>query len=328
MTKTYTHLSLQERESIEIHLWKWQKQKDIAQVLRRSESCISKEIKKWSVQKRGTHEKVYLAKEAHLKAYQRRWRSKTQSMKINLNSQMKQFIIKEIQRSDIENSPKSIAAAWNAQQIDKKNHISHTSIYAWLETWGWNKFKQYLLYKYKWYKKKSNKEKKSKILLRVWIEQRPEAVNQRNQQWHFEADLIVSKKWHKAALLTLIDRKTRLPRIWKLKDKSSSSIMEKIAQVKNEIGIQSVTFDNGMEFAKHYKLNDIWIQTYFSDPYSPWQKGSIENLNRMVRRFFPKGTIFDDIHPEKIKEVCDILTHTPREILGYLSPYQVHFSQK
>ena len=82
-----------------------------------------------------------------------------------------------------------------------------------------------------------------------------------------------------------------------------------------------------MEFANHYKLNKAWISTYFSDPYSPWQKWSIENLNRMIRRFFPKGTIFDDVSEKEIKKVCDILTHTPREILGYLSPYQVHFPE-
>ena len=64
--------------------------------------------------------------------------------------------------------------------------------------------------------------------------------------------------------------------------------MECINQVKDEIGIKSVTFDNGMEFAKHYILNRNKIKTYFSQPYSPWEKGSIENLNKLIRRSFPK----------------------------------------
>tara|TARA_B110000879_G_C11069818_1_gene470244 strand:+ start:784 stop:978 length:195 start_codon:yes stop_codon:yes gene_type:complete len=64
--------------------------------------------------------------------------------------------------------------------------------------------------------------------------------------------------------------------------------MECIAQVKDEIGMKSVTFDNGMEFAKHYILNKHNIKTYFSRPYSPWEKGSIENLNKLIRRSFPK----------------------------------------
>ncbi|MCH2189112.1 IS30 family transposase, partial [Candidatus Gracilibacteria bacterium] len=108
--------------------------------------------------------------------------------------------------------------------------------------------------------------------------------------------------------------------------KSSSYIMECITEVKDEIGIKSITFDNGMEFAKHYLLHQQGIQTYFSDPYSPWQKGSIENLNKLIRRSFPKGTNFDKISEKKIRSVCNNLANTPREILGFLTPNQVHFS--
>ncbi len=327
MWKRFTHLSLQERESIEIHRHRWEKQKDIARVLSRSESCISKEINRNSVKKRWKKKKRYKAREAHVKAYQRRWRAKTQSMKINLNSEMKNFIIDEIQRIDITSSPKVIANAWNEKQSDKKNHITHPSIYAWLETWDWDKFKEFLLYKYKWYKKKKTWKKISKIKNRVSIDERPDEANIRIEQWHFEADLVVSRKWYKWAILTLVDRKTRLPRIHKLKDKSSEAIMRFIAREKEKLWIKSITFDNWMEFAKHHLLNDIGIETYFSDPYSSWQKWSIENLNRLIRRFFPKGTIFDLVSEEDIKKVCDILTHTPREILGYLSPYQVHFTE-
>ena len=161
---------------------------------------------------------------------------------------------------------------------------------------------------------------------KVPIEDRPLQINDRSEQWHYEADLIVSKKWFKWALLTLIDRKTRLPRVFKLKNKESENIMNLIAWVKDEIWIKTITFDNWMEFAKHYLLNKIWIGTYFCNPYSSWEKWSIENLNKLIRRFFPKWTIFDDISDEKIRSVCNILADTPREILGFKSPNQVHFS--
>jgi IS30 family transposase len=101
--------------------------------------------------------------------------------------------------------------------------------------------------------------------------------------------------------------------------------MTEIIALKDEIWIKSITFDNWMEFALHQLLNEAWIDTYFSKPYSPWEKWSIENLNRMIRRFFPKWTIFDDISEEKIKSVCLILANTPREVLGFKSPNQVHF---
>lgn len=324
MKKIYTHLTIFDRQTIEIHLNRWEKQKDIAKILWRSESCLSREIDRNWVRKKWSKKRKYYAKEAHLKTYQRRWRSKTQSMKINLNTKMKQFIINQIQRIDIESSPKIIAKLWNSTQIDKKNHITHTSIYNWLGTSRWDKFKEFLLFKNKGYKKRKPK-KISNIKWRIWLENRPEEANNRTEKWHYEADLIVSKKWFRWALLTLIDRKTRLSKIIKLKSKKSKKIMTEIIALKDLLWIKSVTFDNWMEFALHQLLNEAWIDTYFSKPYSPWEKWSIENLNRMIRRFFPKWTIFDNISEEKIKSVNYILANTPREILGYLSPHQVHY---
>ena len=324
MKKSYTHLTLFDRQTIEIQLQRWTTQEEIAKLLKRSKSSISREIQKNSVVKRWTNKKVYLAQEAHIKAFFRRYYSKKQSKKINMNSKLRLFLIYHLTRKDKIYSPKSIAKAWNDTQTDKKNHISHTLIYEWLNTSSWEKYKEYLLYK-KGYKK-VKKHKWNKILWRIWLDKRPEEANNRTEKWHFEADLIVSKKWFRWALLTLIDRMTRMPIIIKLKSKDSAYIMKKIAELKDKYWIKSVTFDNWMEFAKHYLLNEIWIDTYFSDPYSPWQKGSIENLNRIIRRFFPKGTIFDNISWYRIKKVCNIIANSPKEILDYISPYQAHFS--
>ncbi len=324
MKKKYKHLTIFDRQTIEIQLKRWIKQKEIAEILWKHKSTISREIKLNSILKRWKTWKEYIAVDAHNKAYLRRYYCKTQSMKINLNSEMKLFIIGNLQRKDILPSSKIIAALWNNSQTEKKNHITHTSIYSWLETGMWNKYKELLLYKYKWYKKVKAK-KWSKIKWRLSLNKRSEEANERIEKWHFEADLIVSNKWNKAALLTLTDRKTRLPRIFKLKDKSSKNIMEIIAWIKEEVWIKSVTFDNWMEFAFHQLLNEVWIDTFFCEPYHSREKWSIENLNRIIRRFFPKWTNFDDISEEKIKNVCQIIADTPREILDYISPNQAHF---
>ena len=324
MGKKYKHLTKFDRQTIQIQLEKGAKHKEIAKILKKHKSTIGREINKNSVMKSGTNKKVYLADEAELKAYLRRYYCKTQSMKINLNSTMKLFIIYHLKRKDMMCSPKIIAQLWNNNQTNKKNHITHTSIYSWLETGMWNKYKELLLFKYKWYKKKKTK-KWSRIIWRIWLENRPKWAHKRIEQWHFEADLIVSPQWKKWALLTLTDRKTRVPIIFRLESKESEPIMLLIAWVKEKYWIKTVTFDNGLEFAKHQLLNQVWVDTYFSDPYSPWQKGSIENLNRIIRRFFPKWTIFSEISKKKIRSVCKIIANTPREILGFLSPNQVHF---
>lgn len=320
-------MTLQERESIEFHLKKWLKYSEIAGILGRNPWSISREIERNSVKKHWKKKREYIAADAQIKAYLRRYFHKTQSMKINANSELRCFLIEQFSRTDIIPSPKVIASLWNNSCSDPKKHISHTSIYSWLKTGMGEKYKQKLMFKYKGYKKRKEvPDSFGKIWGRIWIEERPQTINDRSEAGHFEADLIVSKQWFKWALLTLIDRKTRLPRIFKLKNKKSSHIMKLIAEMKDELGIQSVTFDNGMEFAKHYLLNDIWIDTYFCNPYSSWEKWSIENLNRIIRRFFPKGTIFDHISKEKIRSICDIIANTPREILWFISPNQAHFS--
>lgn len=320
----YNQLTEQDRVTIEIQLSRWAKQKEIAEILWKDPGTISRELKRNSVKKRWSNKTVYLSKEAQVKSYQRCWRSKTQSMKINMNSVLKLFIIQELESINIYISPKIIAKKWNEKNI---SHISHTSIYKWLDTGDGNKYKKYLAHSYKGYK--INKApKKSKIKYRTWIQERSYENENRSETGHFEADLIVSKKWFKWALLTLVDRRTRLPRMFQLKDKSSDYIMKCITEIQDEVWMKSITFDNGMEFAKHYLLNKKWIDTYFSDPYSPWQKWSIENLNRMVRRTFPKGTNFDKVSKQKIRSVCHNLANTPREILGFLTPNQVHFWTK
>ena len=318
----WKHLTLEDRQTIEIQLQRWSKQTEIAIVLKRWKSVISREIKNNSVKKKWDNKIEYLALEANTKAYQRRWRAKTQSMKINMNTPLKLFIISELERTDKITSAKSIAFEWN-NKVNEKPTITHESIYKWLEQPANDKYRNYLLYK-KWYKK-VKAQKWSRIIWRKPLTERSEEANNRTENGHFEADLVVSKKGCKYAILTLIDRRSRLPRVHLLKDKSSKNIMEIIKSEKEECWIKSVTFDNWMEFAYHQMLQEIGIDTYFCEPYHSREKWSIENLNRIIRRWYPKWTNFADYSQEDIEKVCKIIADSPREILGFLTPNQVHF---
>jgi IS30 family transposase len=182
------------------------------------------------------------------------------------------------------------------------------------------------LYWNKWYKKKrsSGNSKKSVIPHRTGIEDRPLAIWNRSEQWHFEADLIVSKKWFKGVLLTLIDRKSRKGQIIKLPNKETVWVISAIKQYKDTLWIKSITFDNGREFSHHYKLRKYGIYTYFCDTYASWQKGSVENYNGIIRRWLPKWTIFDHVSHNEIRSINDNINNTPRKILGFKSPNQVH----
>ncbi len=295
------------------------KQVDISKELNISADKISKELKRNSNINAETWEREYIWAKAQMKHYQRRRWAKQQSMKIDSHTPLKLYIISELKAYV---PPKTIAYNWNKKE-DAKLSITHESIYKWTKTWEWNKYKKYLLHEYAGYKKK-RKEEKVIIPKRIGIEERCVLINERREQWHYEADLIVSKKGYKGVLLTLIDRYSRKWMIVRLKDRTTKGVMEAIRRCRIELWIKSITFDNGKEFAHHYKLWKYGIKTYFCNPYSSWEKWSIENLNRIIRRWFPKGTIFDSISHQKIRSVMNTINNTPREILGFLSPNQVH----
>lgn len=318
----WKHLSKEDRLEISILYNKWYKQCEIVKELWIKKYIVSKELKRNSVVNQDTWEKEYQGKKAQLKHYQRRRNTKRQWMKINSYTPLKLYVIAKLKKYT---PPKTIANNWNIENKDKVN-ITHESIYKWLDTWDWNKYKKYLLHSYAWYKNKKEKSEKVIIPQRAWIEERSAIINERKELWHYEADLIVSKKWFKWVLLTLIDRKSRKWHIVKLKNKETKWVINAIKKVRNKLWIKSVTFDNWREFSHHYKLRNYWILTYFCNPYDSREKWSVENFNKIVRRWFPKWTIFDNISHNKIRSVLNLINNTPREILGFLSPNQVHYN--
>lgn len=314
----WKHITKDQRQEISILKRKGYRQVDISRELNISADRISKELKRNSNINAETWDPEYIWSKAHIKHYQRRRWAKQQSMKINSYTPLKLFVISELKKYI---PPKTIAYNWNNKE--EKITISHESIYKWTNTWEWNKYKKYLLHQYAGYKKKIENEKVI-IPKRVGIEKRCILINERRESWHYEADLIVSKKWYTWVILTLIDRKTRKWLAVKLQDKTTKWVMNAIVRYRNKLWIKSITFDNGREFSHHYTLWKYNIKTYFCNPYSSWEKWSIENLNRIIRRWFPKWTIFDDISHHKIRSVMNLINNTPREILGFLSPNQVH----
>lgn len=321
---SYKHLTKTDRFLISAFIKKWFSQKCIALELGFSKSTISREINRNSIIKNWTNKKEYLPEDAQRKTLNKRRFSKYQCMKIEGNLELSNYIKQELKRKDVNLSPKTIAYEWNMNKKEDST-ITHESIYKWLNTSYWIEYKSNLLYK-KGYKK-TQSSKWSKIRNRIMIEERDknEAIKNRTEKWHFEWDLIVSPLLYKGAVLTIIDRYTRIAKAWKIKDKSSENIMKLIASSVEELGIKTITFDNWMEFAKHEILRKIWVKTYFCHSYCSWQKWSIENFNRLLRRIYPKWTNFDKITQEQIKSATDIINNTPREILGFISPKKAHF---
>lgn len=164
---------------------------------------------------------------------------------------------------------------------------------------------------------------------RIDIDFRMQEANLRSEVGHFEADSIESKRVRgvqKSCLTVVVDRKSRYTTIRKTASKTAlqttTSIIEALKPLSNNI--KSITYDNGCEFSMHEKINKtLNIQSYFCKPYASYEKGTVENINGLIRRFFPKGTDFDTISEEEIAYVENWINNRPMKILNYMTPKQV-----
>lgn len=166
------------------------------------------------------------------------------------------------------------------------------------------------------------------------IESRPEYINRRQEFGHWEMDLIVSGQGGKSVLLTLTERMSRQEIIRKLPDRRAETIRRAIDQIERRTPIfrqkfKSITTDNGSEFLQYEQLRSSCrckasrFDIYYCHSYSAWEKGSVENQNRMIRRFFPKGTNFDQISTKEIQNVQDWMNHYPRRSLNWATPAEI-----
>lgn len=175
-------------------------------------------------------------------------------------------------------------------------------------------------------KQHGRKSQRVRIPDRVSIHDRPAVVKKRKQFGHWEGDSIVGLG-HTSGLHTQYERVSSLTRfelLQRITAAASCRAYEKIFGPLPNCARRSVTFDNGSEHVKHRELTRLWgIQTYFADPYSSWQRGGNENANMWIRYYFPKGTDFNRISDEELKDVERELNNRPRKRLKYKTPQEV-----
>ena len=158
---------------------------------------------------------------------------------------------------------------------------------------------------------------------RVSIHQRPEEVEGRLVPGHWEADLIMGAG-NRSAIATLVERTTRLLLIVKLVQKDAASVAQALARRLQQLPAtlrKTLTYDQGKEMARHADLTlATGIAVYFCDPHSPWQRGTNENTNGLIRDFFPKGTDFSTVSAQKLSFVQQALNERPRKVLDWKNP--------
>lgn len=331
--KTYSHLSQNERDRIDILRSQGYSIRDVAKVLGRDHGTISRELQKHSrVIKRGKKNGEgrivgeYDANIASHKAYVKKKYARFDWKKINHDPAILEYVTSRLEMG------------WSPSDIDLRStkelnkHISKTAIYEWLQTdWRGQPYCKYLYSGRKKVKKrKKNKTKREIIPNRVGVEMRPKHIAKRAKCGHKEADLIVSGRKEnitgKAAISVMIDMKGKYLHLKKIKRATSEQFNRSIedANIKLE-KIDSLTLDNGKENSRWQDMNIE--QVYFCAPYHPWEKGSVENVNLWLRRYFKKGSDLSQYSDEYIQYVETLFNFKPRKSLGGLTPFEVMLNE-
>ncbi len=226
-------------------------------------------------------------------------------------------------------SPAAALAA--AKRYNFQTHICVSTLYSYIN----KRVFLTLTNKHLWDKRRK-KQKKDDTEKRIAhpklpsIENRPAYIGQRSERGHWEMDLIIGKAETSPVLLTLTERYSRQELIFKLPDRKASTIRGVFDQLERQHKdfdqrFKTLTTDNGSEFMEYEKLcrsihGGSRFQVWYCHSYSAWEKGSVENHNRMIRRFFPKGTDFSKISKKRIAAVQDWMNNYPRKILQWQTP--------
>lgn len=322
----YKHLTRIERESLLFYVAKGYSVTRIAKELGRNKATISRELRRNS-----SHGK-YLPSIAEAR-YQKR-RRKCRKKRLLEDAELRAFV-----------GDKFLNHHWSPEQIagrlkleNSPWRISYRTIYrgiysgmfdtpAQRKSGGNRGARRKLRHKGKPRHGEGRKDKRGKLEIRYDIRQRPEAANLRARLGDWEADTVIGKSGG-ACLLTLVDRKSKFLLCRKMRRRGSKELAEAMVAALRGHPVQTITPDRGKEFQRHAQITKKLhgVQFYFALPHNPWQRGTNENTNGLLREFFPKGHDLADVTPQAIQTVEDELNFRPRKALGFRTPFEVHFS--
>lgn len=318
MTNKYTHLNIWERQSI--YRWYHIEKKSLREIgrrLKRSHSTISREIKR--------NINTYFQPTYHPHPAQQKYKMRKQNKPRPMLLKTETTRDYVIQKLKVGWSPEIISGRLKTHP--DAEYICHESIYQFIYREAPELIK-YLPRKHKRRRKKYPRRKtKSKIPYKTSILDRPQNINKREVFGHWESDSIESCN-HKGGLNVLLERQTRLTKIRKIANKKSETTANAIAISLKSFPadfVNSITYDNGTENAKHHEINKIFkCDSYFCQPYHSWEKGAVEQLNGLIRRVWPKGTNFNEISWKEINEIETLLNNRPRKCLNYKTPIEAY----
>lgn len=315
MVYKYCRLTHGERYQIELLLRRGEGIRAIARSLKRSPSTISEEV-------RG-RPNLYKAESSHHLTQKRRrsWQGK----RCKIQGELQQIIIHGLKKLHL--SPEQICRRLEAERKEKL--LSAQTIYRFIEKDKKNGgilSKSLRILRQEWHNRKKPTWHKREAALpkRKMIDQRPLIVEKRTRLGDYERDLVLGKV-NGSSLLTIVDRKSRLVRLGWMKKKNAKIVHDlTVSLLRNEV-VRTITNDNGGEFARHPETaEELKTKIYFSRAYRAWERGTNENLNGLLRQYFPKKHDIGYVSPRRLREIENLLNHRPRKCLGFKTPYEVH----
>jgi len=322
--KNYKRLNLDEREEISRMLAQSCSLNQIARLLGRQTSTVSREVLTGSCNKY-----TYRAGKAQRRAERNCRERKKNKQKLSLNLSLKQYIHEKLK---LKWSPAQIAKELKKDYpLDMTMRVAPETIYTYLYVLPRGSLKKELLSCLRQNRKRRHQQSQGvkmerKIEDMLSIEERPREVENRTIPGHWEGDLIIGK-YNRSALGTLVERTTRTTVLVPIKNREAETVARAFAKEAKKLPKQmklSMTYDQGREMAEHKLFTKLTgIKVYFAHPKSPWERGTNENTNGLIRQFFPKGTDFNKVSRREVKRAQDLLNGRPRAALNFQKPYEV-----
>lgn len=312
------HFKLKERKTLAKLLKERMSYRDISPIIEKSISSISDEVNKHS--KGRMYYDPYLAQ----KQTEYKRMNKGKRTKLECSHGLRKFVIEKIKEGL---SPEQIAG-FLKKESGEKTIISHETIYQFIYSSEGKKLK---LWQYLRHKKESQRRSwgtrrhRPKIPNRISIHQRPSVINTRERFGDYEADLMIFSHTQKV-LAVFVERKTRKTFAVVNENKTATEMELALHEMITSAGIpqvKSITFDNGLENVCHEKVRNDYnnsFQTFFCDSYASWQKGSVENMNKLFRQYLPRYISPDRLTQDFVDSITQKLNNRPRKCLNYNTP--------
>jgi IS30 family transposase len=320
----YKRLNASEREEISRMLAQKCSFQTIAKTLDRNVSTISREVGAGSC-----NQYTYRAEKAQNRAIRNSRKRRGGKYSLDGNIRLKLYVFRKLR---LQWSPVQIAEMLEKDYpTDTTMRLSPESIYTYLYVLPKGTLKKELLSCLRQNRKHRHKQRrgaeaKRKLEDMLSIEERPKEVEDRIIPGHWEGDLIVGKN-NRSALGTLVERTTRTTILVPIKSRDAEVVAKAFAKAVKRLPKEmrlTLTYDQGREMASHKLFTNITgVKVYFAHPRSPWERGTNENTNGLIRQYFPKGTEFNKVSRYEVKRAQDRLNGRPRKTLGFQTPYEV-----